>query len=479
MVSESNSDTISLGGEDMSVEAQLAEYVAALRYEDIDAATRAGFGRMLLDTAAVAIAGYREPSCRPVASALCAWDQEGVASVVGSGRRVSPPAAAFANGVYAHWCEWDDSHDLSHVHASAVIYPALLAAFEASGQPGAAGDGEEFVAAAVAAFDVACRVGKLIKPYAHRGWMPTGTGGAVGAAAGAARLLGLDAAGIRSAMGIAAAGSGLSRQALADLVNGKNILAGVAAKIGVESALLAQAGVSGAPNFITGAYGLQALYAGGQGDAMEVLKGLGADFSINEVSVKPYPCCRSAHPALDLVFDVLKEEPRVATDVEAVRFEVPGGVYERVGRPFEAGDNPRMAALFSVPYTAAVALRKGAVAPDDFASQAVREAPRDVADLIGNIAVEAVPVPDEDSDPIVPIKAIFHLSDGGEIERTATTVKGAPDHPMTAEEEARKLSIAVGDSLPQSEIDGLMVAARSIPESGVAGFLDTIRRPQV
>ena len=89
---------------------------------------------MLLDTVAVAIAGFRESSCRPVAGALFVpGTRTVVASVVGSERRVSPPAAAFANGVYAHWCEWDDSHDPSHVHASAVIFPALLAAFEASG----------------------------------------------------------------------------------------------------------------------------------------------------------------------------------------------------------------------------------------------------------------------------------------------------------------------------------------------------------
>ena len=66
-----------------------------------------------------------------------------------------------------------------------------------------------------------------------------------------------------SAMGIAAAGVGLSRQALADRVNGKNILAGLAAKDAVEAALLARQGVAGAPNFLTGIYGLNALYGGG------------------------------------------------------------------------------------------------------------------------------------------------------------------------------------------------------------------------
>ena len=463
----------------MSVEAQLAQYVVSLRYGEIDAATRTSFGRMLLDTVAVAVAGYREASCRPVAGALCAWDQDGVASVVGSERRVSPSAAAFANGVYAHWCEWDDSHDPSHVHASAVIFPALLAAFEASGPAGDAVDGGEFLAATIAAFDVACRVGKLLKPYTHRGWMPTGSGGAIGAAAGAARLLGLEASGVQSAMGIAAAGSGLSRQALADLVNGKNILAGVAAKIGVESALLARAGVSGAPNFLTGDYGLQALYADGRGDAVEVLGGLATQFSINEVSVKPYPCCRSAHPPLDIVFDVLNEQPDVAGDVASILFEVPRGVYERVGRPFEAGNNPRMAALFSVPYTAAIALRKGAVAPDDFDPEFVSGIPGDIASLIGKITVAPVSVPDEAADPIVPITASFRLSDGSRIDRTAHTVKGAPDHPLTQDEEAQKLSIAVGETLSRDEIDNLATTARTITDTGIAPLLNVIRRPQL
>ena len=463
----------------MSVEAQLAEYVTSLRFEEIDDATRMSFGRMLLDTAAAAVAGYREPTCRPVANSLAAWDQRGVASVIGSDQLVSPPAAAFANGVYAHWCEWDDSHDPSHVHASAVIFPALFAAVEASGRLGDPEGGREFTAASIVAFDAACRIGKVLKPFIHRGWMPTGTGGAVGAAAGAARLLGLDSAGVLSAMGIAAGGAGLSRQALADLVNGKNILAGVAAKIGVEAALLAQAGVSGAPNFLTGTYGLQALYAGGEGDAREILDELGERFSINEVSVKPYPCCRSAHPALDIVFDMLREEPNLASNVDSVHFAVPRGVFERVGRPFDPGDNPRMAALFSVPYTVALALRRGLVSPADFDASAVVNVPSDIAELIPRIHVEPVPVPDEASDPMVPTKARFQLSDGRKVERTAETVKGAPDHPMTTAEEDEKLSVAVGRTLAQADLDGLATATRRIPENGMVPFLDYLRLPRI
>jgi 2-methylcitrate dehydratase PrpD len=457
----------------MTVEAQLAEYMAALTFDDVDDAARGALGRLLLDTAAVAIAGFREADCRPLATALCVGDRGGAASLVGAEMRVSPPAAAFANGVYAHWCEWDDTHDPSHVHASAAVFPALLAAFEAAG---GTADGAEFAAAAVAAFDGACRVGALLKPYCRRGWMPTGTGGAVGAAAGAARLLGLGAAGIHSAMGIAAAGGGLSRQPVVDRVNGKNILAGVAAKVGVEAALLARAGAVGAPNFLTGPYGLQALYADGKGNAADVLDGLGSRFSVAEVSLKPYPCPRSMHPALDLVFELVRENPGAAEVVESVCFKVPNGVHEYVGRPFALGDNPRTAALFSLPYTAAVALRTGAVVPADFAPETVRRVACEEAGLIGGIVVEAVPVAGDAADPFVPTTAHFRLRNGAEIARTTHAIKGAPDHPMSAAEEAQKLSSAVADSLSPADVEALAKTAREVAERGVAPLLDLLRR---
>ena len=49
-------------------------------------------------------------------------------------------------------------------------------------------------------------------------------------------------------MGIAAEQAGLSRQPLADRVNGKNILCGIAAGQAVQSAYSAQAGIRGSAN---------------------------------------------------------------------------------------------------------------------------------------------------------------------------------------------------------------------------------------
>ncbi len=105
--------------------------------------------------------------------------------------------------------------------------------------------------------------------------------------------------------------------------------------------------------------------------------------------------------------------------------------------------------------------------------------PPAVARLVGGVAVEAVPVPGEAADPMVPVRAVFRLADGAEIARTARTVKGAPDRPMTAEEEERKLAAAVGGALPPGDVAGLARAARGVPAAGPAALLRYLRRARV
>ena len=107
-------------------------------------------------------------------------------------------------------------------------------------------------------------------------------------------------------MGIAAEQAGLSRQPLADRVNGKNILCGLAAGQAIHSAFAAQAGIKGSPNFLSGVYGLNATFAEGNADLEKGLSELGKKFSVSETSIKLYPSCRSTHPGLDLTFDMME-----------------------------------------------------------------------------------------------------------------------------------------------------------------------------
>ena len=82
-----------------------------------------------------------------------------------------PEWAVFANGVYAHSIELDDTHSASSLHPAVVTIPAALATAELQGS-----SGEELLTAIVAGYEVACRLGRALDPqkvYA-RGFHPTG-----------------------------------------------------------------------------------------------------------------------------------------------------------------------------------------------------------------------------------------------------------------------------------------------------------------
>jgi 2-methylcitrate dehydratase PrpD len=350
----------------MTLEDRLTQYVANLKWEDIPSPARDAVSKMLIDTVGVILAGLKSKECQNLLDRYISWGGSEESSVAGSGKRLPAPAASFLGGVFAHWWEWDDTHDDSAVHASAVIFPTLLAAAETAKLDEGEAAGREFVAATVVSFDVACQIGATLNPHYHNGVMATGVPGHIGAAAGAARLLGLGEDGILSAMGLAAEQAGLSRQPLADRVNGKNILCGLAASQAIHSAFAAQAKIKGSPNFLMGKFGLNAIFAEGNADLEKGLSNLGNKFSVTETSIKLYPSCRSTHPGLDLTFDMMADEPDLANRVDSIEVSTSKIVNQLVGAPFEAGNDPRVAAQFSIPYTLSVALQRGKIALSDF-----------------------------------------------------------------------------------------------------------------
>src|SRR4051812_29820941 len=373
---------------DIGVEQHLAAYAATLCAHAFDPGVYAAFDRLLLDYVSVALAGFSDVECRTAAHVFAKFGGRQESSVIGLTDAVPAPSSAFAQGVCAHWFDWDDTHDESHVHAGAVIFPVAIALAESRANAASPCPPEEWFAAVVAGYDLACGVGGFLKRHAPRGWMPTGSGATIGAAAAGARIKGLSEAEILSAMGIAAANCGLSRQALADKTNAKGTLAGIAAKTATEAVLLAEAGVRGPPNFLTGVYGLQSLHADGHGDPQSIAATFGAPFSITDVSVKPYPCCRSTHAVVDCVLALRRDEPAFAQRVDSIHVRAPAGIFERCGAPFLLRSDPRLDAQFSIAYTAAVALRRGNLSLDDFSVATVIATGAQLSALIGSVTVE-------------------------------------------------------------------------------------------
>jgi len=451
---------------DTAIEAVLAEHAAGLRFEQVpDAAVRAA-GVLLLDTAACMVASLRSAQCVRLRESSRTVGGAAQASLVGSSARVPAPGAAFVNGTFAHWYEWDDVHTSSVLHASAVIFPALLACAESMGRTDGGLAAREFTTALVAAFDVGARVSEALVPYVHNGWMPTGFG-VIGAAAGAARLLGLDADGIRSAMGIAAAGGGISRQAIDDRVSSKNASCGLVAQAAVHAALLARDGLVGPPRFLDGAFGMNTLFAGSRGDAANAGADLSNRFAITGSAIKPYPCCRSAHGAIDMALELVRREPGIGKRVQGVEITMPRRNFELVGAPFEPGSEPRVSAQFSVPFTVALALLEERVDIDAFDPDSVRRAAR-VRRLAAHVHAQPGPGPGQ--------RMQVRLIDGSTKDLEVLHLPGSTQRPLSDAERAQKVQAACAPFLAPDDLRRLEESAGSVHLDGIAPVLELLRR---
>ena len=122
--------------------------------------------------------------------------------------------------------------------------------------------GEALLATYTVGVEVSVRLGGAM-PLAHyeHGWHATSTADVMGAAVAAARLLGLDSKGIRTALGVAASMAGGQRRNFGTMV--KPLHTGHAARCGVVSAYLAAAGLTADPDILESPAGYFAVFAQG------------------------------------------------------------------------------------------------------------------------------------------------------------------------------------------------------------------------
>lgn len=256
-----------------------------------DARMRSFVRLSLFDWATVGLAGWQEPVARAArAMARDSAAAAGGATLIGGGRAPAA-AAALANGAVSHALDYDDTH-FGHIgHPSVAVIPAALAAAETA-QAGAS----EFLDAVAVGLETACRIGAWLgRPHYEAGFHQTGTSGAFGATAAAARVWGLDAATMAEALCLTATRAAGLKSQFGTM--GKPLNAGFAAEVGVTSALLARAGATSAPDAIEGAQGFGPTHAGSAEGA--ALDGLGTDWVFPRISYKFHACCHGLHAMLE------------------------------------------------------------------------------------------------------------------------------------------------------------------------------------
>lgn len=332
----------------------------------IDAARRG-----ILDALGCIVAGAATLTAAKVRDLAAGQGRVEEATVFGTDVRLSAPLAALANGVAGHVLDFDDMSSTLVGHPSVVLVPSLLALAEARGSPG-----REFVSAYILGFEVDMWLARLMVPrHYDAGWHSTSTIGIFGAAAGACRLLRLDAGGMVNALAIAASKAAGLRANFGSMT--KALHAGDAAEGGLRAALLSARGFganAAALDAFIGTYGANP-------DAKAPPEGR-LEISSSGIGIKPYPCCGAGVSLIDAALDLAAAHRPRLQDIVAVDCTV-SEMAVRI-MPFHAAADG-LQARYSLEYCAAVALLDGRAGLAQFDDGRVRRA--DVQELTGRVRV--------------------------------------------------------------------------------------------
>jgi 2-methylcitrate dehydratase PrpD len=308
--------------------AAVASFVPALRFDDLTPEVLRISRRCILDGLAVMLAGSEQPGMAPLERFIRRAGGAGESRLVGLAElRVPATRAALWNGTAGHAMDWDDTQLAEGpgrpygllMHPTIPPLAAGLAVSDlVAGRRGAPVDGREFLTAFNAGFEVACKIAEAIHPdHYMRGFHTSGTIGTFGAAATAAKLLGLDEAATAQAIGIAASMAAGIRANFGSMT--KPLHVGRAAENGVTAALLSAEGFTANDEALDGRWGYLAV-AGPGGDPARVRDRLGRPFTIESpgVSIKPYPSGVLTHPSMDALRFLVEEHDLSAADIERV-----------------------------------------------------------------------------------------------------------------------------------------------------------------
>jgi 2-methylcitrate dehydratase PrpD len=297
----------------MSYTAGLADYVAGTRFDALPPSAVAAAKRVTLDLLGVVLPATNYGPGKLMNAYVRDIGGTPQATVVGTDIVTSTANAALANGTMAADMEQDDVHPESNLHASSVMVPALLAVAEANNA-----SGKDFINALVAAYDVGCRLSIAMdngRQYAS-GFHPTAVSGTFGAAAGAARLLGLDSTAINSALGLTGCqAAGMLTWEMETEHYTKSFQSGVPARNAVVAAELAARGYIGAADTLDGHYNVFDAFSNHR-NFERLVVGLGDRYEIEHTGYKFYSVCRFIHSTLDQLLELSEEQGFAAIDIE-------------------------------------------------------------------------------------------------------------------------------------------------------------------
>lgn len=407
----------------------LARHVVETRYEDLPEATVRAAKTFILDSIGVGVAGTNGAWVKELLATVARWGSGDDSRALVFGTALPAPTAAIVNAYFIHCLEFDCVNEGAIIHPMATILGAVTA--EADRRKNISG--KDLITAVSIGVDASCVLG-ISSNSAMRFFRPS-TAGAFGATAAIAKLRGFDVETLINAFG---AIYGQISGTLQPHTEGSPVLGmqiGFCARGAICACDLAEAGLVGPHDVLTGQYGYFELYEGGEGtyDEKPVFAKLGKEWQIARTSHKPFPSGRLTHGVVDGIQQLTAKHGFGPDDVDRMVAKVPPLAYRLTGRPDIPNPEPNYAKL-CIPFVAATALLEGTVDVHHFKRDWLDNARvHDVA-----ARVECVQDDNPDVNRVAPQRLEVYLKDGRELDIDMPEIFGHPENPLSAEQNVQK-----------------------------------------
>jgi 2-methylcitrate dehydratase PrpD len=436
--------------------------------------------RSVIDGIGLALAGAVSQTGRIARSYLSSL---GIGSnkgntVIGAELRLPARFAAFANGISIHADDYDDTQlavaaDRVYgllTHPTAPVLPTVLALAERDRR-----SGRDLMTAYQVGVEVECKVSEAILPrhYQH-GFHSTGTVGTIGAAAGAAKLLGLEREATRRALSIGATQAAGLRENFGTMT--KPFHAGHAAEGGLVAAELAKLGFTALPNGLEADRGF--FRAAGGGYSPELIEGkLGRPWTFHApgVSIKPHPSGSLTHPGMAVMIDLIRRNDlrpeRVKRVAVGTNHNMPNALIHH--RP-----RTELQAKFSMEFCMAILLIERKAGLEQFTDPVVNRP--DVQAMLQKVSFGMHPEAEAAGFDKMTTLIEVELVDGTLLKGRADFGKGSPANPMTdAELEEKFRECAAWGGLSREQANQVLDLAWRIEELQDVGELTRLLRRNV
>ena len=444
-----------------SISSKFAHFVTQLSYDQFSGNQVAKIKTYFLDWLGSAYAGQGHPPIKSLLEVVHSLGGTPESSIIADNSKTMSLLAALANGASSHMVEMDDLHRESIFHPAASIMPALFAVAEREHA-----SGRDLIVGIAAGYEIGIRVAMAAGPSHYHFWHTTATCGTFGAAAGSAKILGLNEDQLVWAMGSAGTQAAGLWEFLAESAMSKQLHTGKAAMNGLLAALLAQKGFTGARRILEGEKGF--FKATSQDpDKTKCLSGLGQEFYFERNSLKYHASCGHTHSAIDAILQATGAKPMKPEKIEQVNVSIYQAALDLLDK---VEPTTPYVAKFSLPFCIATALRYGHVSLADFNPERLEDP--DILRIMERIKIRSDIDLSQRYPREWPAMVEVLTTDGQRFEGATVHPKGDPENPLEEREVIDKFMHLTEGLLSPAVAEGIV--ERVINLEGVADIAKLI-----